>query len=145
MQSVFKNLLKSPAFRPSAFRFLKMTEKDLLALPLVDVDGKGIFKYILIKVIGKEDCTDNKKNIVRGYADCDYHSDIYERVMEACKKTGLETKCLGGGRIEHNPEKKYMKVYGYSQGFGKADHLESKRILQTKYKDYEIETTDEGY
>lgn len=31
------------------------------------------------------------------------------------------------------------------QGFGKADHLESKRILQTKYKDYEIETTDEGY
>lgn len=50
-----------------------MTEKDLLAVPLVDVDSKGIFKYILIKVIGKEDCTDNKKNIVRGYADCDYH------------------------------------------------------------------------
>ncbi|EDW59252.2 sex-regulated protein janus-A [Drosophila virilis] len=145
MQSVFKNLLKSPVLRPSALRFLKMTEKDLLAVPLVDVDGKGIFKYVLIKVIGKEDCTDNEKNIVRGYADCDYHSDIYERVMKSCKKTGLETECLGGGRIEHNPEKKYMKVYGFSQGFGKADHLESKRILQTKYEDYEIETTDEGY
>lgn len=67
----------------------------------------------------------------------------------------MDTECLGGGRIEHNPDKKYLKVYGYSQvrvffsiytkGFGKADHLESKKILLTKFKDYEIETTDEGY
>lgn len=32
-----------------------------------------------------------------------------------------------------------------NQGFGKADHSESRRILLTKYNDYEIETSDEGY
>ncbi|EDV93196.1 sex-regulated protein janus-A [Drosophila grimshawi] len=122
-----------------------MTEKDVLALPLVDIDGAGIFKYVLIKITGSEDSREVEKNVVRGYADCQWHSDIYDRVMEVCKEKGLDTQCLGGGRIEHNPDKKYLKVYGYSQGFGKADHMESKRILQTKYSDYEIETTDEGY
>lgn len=58
-----------------------------------------------------------------------------------------------------------MKVYGHStvscclrltkfrrvsyfvsfQGFGKADHEESRRILSKVYKDYEIECSDEGY
>lgn len=42
-------------------------------------------------------------------------ADIYDRVQEICKVDGLDTECLGGGRIEHNPDKKYLKVYGYSQ------------------------------
>lgn len=31
------------------------------------------------------------------------------------------------------------------QGYGKADHAEARRVLLTKYADYEIETNDEGY
>lgn len=27
---------------------------------------------------------------------------------------GLDTECLGGGRIEHFPESKLLKVYGHS-------------------------------
>ncbi|XP_068153377.1 sex-regulated protein janus-A [Drosophila tropicalis] len=144
-------MLKSAAalYRQVAgFRLLhKMSEQNLKAVTSVDIDNSGIFKYVLIKVTGNEaaDGTEPSKNIVRGYADCQWHADIYERTQESVKGTGLDTECLGGGRIEHNPDKKYIKIYGYSQGYGKADHLESKRILLTKYKDYEIETTDEGY
>ncbi|XP_017953686.1 sex-regulated protein janus-A [Drosophila navojoa] len=146
MQCVFKNLLKSAVTHLSGIRSLKMANRAFDSIPLVDVDKKGIFKYVLIKIYGNEDCAEtSEKLVVRGYSDCQFHSDIYERMMEICKKNGLDSECLGGGRIEHDPEKKYMKVYGFSQGFGKADHVESKRILQTKYKDYEIETTDEGY
>lgn len=58
---------------------------------------------------------------------------------------GLETECVGGGRIEHRPDLKRIKVYGYSQAYGKADHEETKRILIPKYPGYEIETSDEGY
>ncbi|XP_034489271.1 sex-regulated protein janus-A [Drosophila innubila] len=124
-----------------------MTAQNLESVTPVDIDDQGIFKYILIKVFGSETSDGNEpsKTIVRGYADCTWHADIYDRVQEICKKKDLDTECLGGGRIEHNPDKKYIKVYGYSQGFGKADHLETKRILQTKYKNYEIEASDEGY
>ena len=38
-----------------------------------------------------------------------------------------------------------LKVYGYSMGFGKANHARTVEILQIKYKDYKIEWSDEGY
>ncbi|KAL9889277.1 sex-regulated protein janus-A-like [Glossina fuscipes fuscipes] len=189
-------------------RFLSRAKKrfalDSNAVPNVDID-EGSFKYVLIKVSDKENSDDSAtyKTIVRGYKDCQGHSDIYERVKASCKVMGLKaeilgggrierdslvkrikvygqsqivqlflrtfsrkiyisayiyervsascaalglaTECLGGGRIEHNPSAKLIKVYGYSQGFGKADHSETKKILLTKYKDYTIEISDEGY
>ncbi|XP_037951433.1 sex-regulated protein janus-A-like [Teleopsis dalmanni] len=124
----------------------KMADEKLNAVPDVDIE-EGVFKYVLIKVFGKEkaDGSEPNKNIVRGYADCKWHSDIYERVSSSLQGLGLETECLGGGRIDHNPDAKKIKVYGYSQGYGKADHDESRKILLSKYTDYEIEACDEGY
>lgn len=42
-------------------------------------------------------------------------ADIYEEVSSSLKALGLETECIGGGRINHNPNTKNIKVYGYSQ------------------------------
>ncbi|XP_039970951.1 sex-regulated protein janus-A-like isoform X2 [Bactrocera tryoni] len=123
-------------------KFSKMAGAKLEAVPSVDIE-EGVFKYVLIKVFGNDDSIN--KNIVRGYADCQWHSDIYDRASESCKGLGLETECLGGGRIEHSPNLKLIKVYGYSQGFGKADHAETRRILLNKYPLYSIEISDEGY
>nr|P83752.1 RecName: Full=Sex-regulated protein janus-A [Drosophila teissieri]P83753.1 RecName: Full=Sex-regulated protein janus-A [Drosophila yakuba]AAG50362.1 janusA [Drosophila yakuba]AAG50363.1 janusA [Drosophila teissieri] len=120
----------------------KMSEEALAGVPLVHISPEGIFKYVLINVI---DGGDASKAVVRGFDDCTWHADIFDREEEVFKKLGLRAECPGGGRIEHNPEKKYLKVYGYSQGFGKADHAQTKRILATKYPDYTIETSDEGY
>ncbi|XP_030371063.1 sex-regulated protein janus-A-like [Scaptodrosophila lebanonensis] len=128
------------------FRVLhKMAEKKLLAVPLVDIDEQGVFKYVLIKLSAKRSSEEASKTIVRGYADCKWHADIFKRTQESLKETGLDICCLGGGRIQHRPDKKYIKVYGYSQGYGKADHSETKKIIQTQYGDYEIEISDEGY
>lgn len=41
--------------------------------------------------------------------------DIYDKVQEELSKRGLDTECLGGGRIVHDPEKKSILVFGYSQ------------------------------
>ncbi|XP_011188083.1 sex-regulated protein janus-A [Zeugodacus cucurbitae] len=123
-------------------KLCKMADAKLAAVPSVDIE-EGVFKYVLIKVYGKDESS--HKNIVRGYADCQWHSDIYDRSSESCKGLGLETECLGGGRIEHNPDLKLIKVYGYSQGFGKADHAETKKILLDKFPQYDIEISDEGY
>lgn len=45
-----------------------------------------------------------------------YADDIYEEVSSSLQPLGLDTECLGGGRIAHNPSgKPQIKVYGYSQ------------------------------
>lgn len=42
-------------------------------------------------------------------------ADIFEREEAIFSASKLKAECIGGGRIEHDPEKKYIKVYGYSQ------------------------------
>lgn len=39
----------------------------------------------------------------------------------------------------------FNKAQYFLKGFGKADHAESRRILLTKYSNYDIEISDEGY
>ena len=106
----------------------------------------------------------DEKDIVRGYQFAEYHADVYDKTESEVTSVGLDCECLGGGRIEHRPGEKYIKVtshthlpaltdtfhgslqvYGYSMGFGKANHERSVEILKTKYKDYKIEWSDEGY
>lgn len=42
-------------------------------------------------------------------------ADIVEKLEEkTLKPLGLAAKCLGGGRIEHYPDAKLLKVYGHS-------------------------------
>ncbi|XP_064212106.1 14 kDa phosphohistidine phosphatase [Tribolium castaneum] len=118
-----------------------------------DIDPNGVFKYILIKLTcPNSDGKIEEKNIVRGYASCPYHSDINDKVTEELQnlksaKTirDWRTKVLGGGRINHDSEAKNIKVYGYSQGYGKADHEITVEILKKKYCDYNITWSDEGY
>ena len=62
------------------------------------------------------------------------------------KNTGIQFECVGGGRIEHEPSKKEILVYGYSQGFGRANHQVSVDLLKLKYNDYNsITYSNEGY
>lgn len=46
---------------------------------------------------------------------CRYLADVYDKVQEEMTLLGLDTECLGGGRILHEPAKKSIEVFGYSQ------------------------------
>ncbi|EDO34648.1 predicted protein [Nematostella vectensis] len=112
------------------------------AIPDVDIDESGIFKYILLKITDG----DKEKNIVRGYEWADFHADIYERVQPGIEELGLGTECVGGGRIRHNAAKKKILVYGFSMGFGRADHKISVAKLKAVYPNYtEITFSNDGY
>jgi len=112
------------------------------AVPDVDIDEDGRFKYVLIKC----HLEDQEKYIVRGYKWAGFHADVYDDVMERLDGLGIETECMGGGRITHEPEKKQIKVFGYSQGFGLADHSKSSDILKKHFPDYtDITWSNEGY
>lgn len=60
-------------------------DAKLEAVPLVDIDGEGRFKYILIKVYGKEkaDGSEPSKLIVRGYKRAQWHGN-YNRCIKSC-------------------------------------------------------------
>jgi phosphohistidine phosphatase len=82
---------------------------------------------------------------VRGFTRAEYHADIYDEVEEPLRIMGLDAQCLGGGRIKHDKANKYIKVYGYSMGYGKANHERTVDELKKKYPAYKIEWSDEGY
>lgn len=43
-------------------------------------------------------------------------ADIFMKVVDVVDSIpDLRSKCIGGGRIEHDPDEKTIKVYGYSQ------------------------------
>lgn len=115
------------------------------SIPEVKLDN-GRFKYVLIKVHDKSD-PNRSKLLVRGSASATYHADIYEREMSKIETNSeLETECLGGGRIIHNPDCGEIKVFGYSQGYGQADHSKAVEILKRNFPEYKsITWSNEGY
>ena len=126
----------------------QLPSKILEAWPSVRID-KGVFKYVLIEAYATDPGTDTEhsKLLVRGLVSAEYHADVYEHEEELLRKSsgGLDCQCLGGGRILHEPQRKYIKVYGYSVGYGKADHTKSVELLKKHYPNYEIEWSDDGY
>ena len=107
--------------------------------------GRGAFS-IVYKVKSKED----KKLIIRGDANSSYHKDIYRKFIfdimnskDKELKEDYDYECIGGGRIEFRPD--CIFIYGYSSGYGQADHSKTKEIVKKFYPNYKIEISDEGY
>lgn len=116
-----------------------------VAVPAVDIDNNGTFKYVLLKVDKIGDT--KKKNatyLVRGHSWADYHADL----VEECERQihdNMEVECVGGGRIQHDRDRKNITVYGYSIGYGRANHAVTCEILKTYYPEYTIEWNNDGY
>lgn len=124
-----------------------MASDNLSSVPEVIIDPEGTFKYVLIKVYAPQtpDGTEPSKMIVRGNKRGCYHADIYDETLSKLQPLGLDSECVGGGRIKHTPQEKKLFVYGYSQGFGKADHKITVQLLKKSYKDYDITWSNDGY
>ena len=45
-------------------------------------------------------------------------ADILDEISPRLEEYGLSYDCIGGGRIEHNSNKKTIFVYGYSMASG---------------------------
>jgi phosphohistidine phosphatase len=150
----------------------KINDVSLLLkyLPEVRID-KGTFKYIVIEVSKKKEYLEpgqikKSVNFIRGYLYCEYHANILDdftlrelgnlkvlftdnikgkEVTDSLEKV-LSVKVLGGGRIEHVAEKKKIYVYGFSQGYGPANHEKTLEILKKYYVDYtDMTWSNDGY
>ncbi|XP_038012299.1 14 kDa phosphohistidine phosphatase isoform X1 [Motacilla alba alba] len=90
-----------------------MAGSALSRVPAVQIDGDGVFKYVLVRVRG---AGAPAKDVVRGHGWAEYHADLFERTAEELARHGLSCECLGGGRLSHRPEERKIHVYGYSVG-----------------------------
>uniref|UniRef100_A0A6I8N0Y1 14 kDa phosphohistidine phosphatase n=1 Tax=Ornithorhynchus anatinus TaxID=9258 RepID=A0A6I8N0Y1_ORNAN len=122
-----------------------MAASGLAQVPDVDIDADGVFKYVLIRVRAAGPRPGAAKDVVRGYGWADYHADIYDKVAGEIQKQGYDCECLGGGRISHQSREKKIHVYGYSMGFGRAQHSIATEKIRAKYPDYEVTWADDGY
>ncbi|KAM4722081.1 14 kDa phosphohistidine phosphatase-like [Rhinophrynus dorsalis] len=113
------------------------------SVPEVQIDPEGVFKYILVRVscVGAE--PEQHRDIVRGTKSAEYHNHIFEKVNPEMQKLGLECRCLGGGKIEHNLKDKKIRIFGESTGYGKADHSVTAEKLKKVYSDYEVTWSDD--
>ncbi|XP_022085067.1 14 kDa phosphohistidine phosphatase-like isoform X2 [Acanthaster planci] len=122
-----------------------MSDVSLDAVEDVDIHDSGKFKYILIKIWPEGD-ESNYKHIVRGYKWAGYHADIFDQWEPKLRLQKISCYCEGGGRIQHDPQNKTILVYGYSMGFGQADHSITVEKLKSRYPNYaSITFTNEGY
>ena len=82
--------------------------------------------------------------MVRGHAWAEYHADLYEKEDEDLRKAGLDGQCLGGGRIKRNGND--VVVFGYSLGYGRADHSKTVDVIKKPLPaDANITWNNEGY
>ncbi|XP_065185454.1 sex-regulated protein janus-A-like [Sycon ciliatum] len=123
-------------------RFLSLLPR-MDAIASVKIDPEGVFKYIQISL----QSGDAKKVVIRGDGTCEYHADILDKVTdgEFGRDRTITASCLGGGRIRHDPAAKSILVYGYSVGFGRADHTATVRLLKEQYPAYKIDYSNDGY
>ena len=132
-----------------------LLEKLKSTIHRVEIDTEGIFKYIqiLIEPADTDDPNTGSESylIIRGWRDCAYHADVLDKfqIEEMSKDKDLNSnytsQCPGGGRINHDAENKQIVIYGYSQGFGRADHEVTHKFIQDAFPDYEVAWNNEGY
>ena len=120
-------------------------KNNAAATPLPSVViAPGIHKYVLIQAL----CNGNKQYIVTSRQHAAYHRDAAEPMIAALERAGYTNiDVTGGGRIDCNEERKSMKIFGYSYGFGLADHSISQRVVaeDARYADFDITISNEGY
>lgn len=121
---------------------------DLIPLPSV-VIASGAHKYVLISAQPANEIDDDKISFfVTSKHGAHYHRNAAEPMIDRLESSGYTNiRVLGGGRISLDDDKHKISIFGYSYGFGRADHSISKSVIEAdeRYKDYDVTWSNEGY
>ncbi len=110
-----------------------MTPKDVEE---VVVDHCGSYKFIVAEVT---DENGRMKLVVRANQECEYHMNILTMLREEVRPSGFNARCIGGGRIKINRNKKTICIWDYSVGFGKEpDRRQTVRMLQAAFPNFQV-------
>ena len=103
---------------------------------------------LVLKVLIKAEAGDKKpKWFVRGNKRAEYHMHAAEETVEYLKSlASVRYEVVGGGRIKHDGAN--IHIYGHSYGFpwkGDPQHDVSAKVVQLRYPEASVTTSDDGY
>jgi phosphohistidine phosphatase len=104
----------------------------------------GVQKYVLIEASDEKNA---KKYLVRGLCSAEYHRDAARETVMALSEAGLVCNVTGGGRIACDQDQKTVKIYGFSYGYGLADHSISQAAIEAdaSFQGFSVTRSNEGY
>lgn len=106
----------------------------------------GAHKYVLIAA--REPGSSQVQHFVTSRRGAAYHRNAAEPFVYRLEQSGYEDIAIeGGGRIYLDEGDKKISIFGFSYGFGQADHEMSKRVVlaDARFKDFDVTVSDEGY
>lgn len=112
-------------------------------LPSVEI-ADGVHKYVLIKA----EWEGEEQYIVTSKKGAAYHRNAAEPMIDKLQNSGYtDIEVTGGGRISCDNNTKEIFIYGFSYGFGLADHSISQRTIldDPRYSTYNVTYSNEGY
>ena len=115
------------------------------AVPNVEI-AEGAHKYVLISAMTPDGT--QRQHFVTSKRGASYHRNAAEPFVEKLENSGYTSiDITGGGRISLDSTNETISVFGYSYGFGLADHALSKAVIlaDPRYKDFEVTWSNEGY
>jgi phosphohistidine phosphatase len=121
-------------------------------IAFVSID-EGRHKYVLIKAtIGNDDdqqqAQEESRIFVVSQRGAHYHRNVAEWYIPKLHNQGFSNiKIQGGGRIIRDDVNKLIKVFGYSYGFGQADHEVATRVIRSdrRFQSYHVSWSNDGY
>lgn len=108
--------------------------------------SEGSHKYVLIRAHHPTDGAE--QYIVTSRTNAAYHRNAAEPVIEALERAGYyDVDVIGGGRLTLDTSARRIAIFGFSYGFGRADHSLSQQVVQEdpRYKDFHVTISNEGY
>jgi len=115
----------------------------------VSID-EGTHKYVLIsaKHPNHSDDDDDKQYFVVSKKGAAYHRNVAEGFVSKLEAHGYSNiHILGGGRISLDSLNTKISIFGFSYGFGLADHSLSQRVIQSdaRFQTFDINWSNDGY
>lgn len=115
-------------------------------IPRVEI-APGAHKYVLISAQAPTDPPEKRWFVVSKHG-AQYHANAAEPFVDRLEGAGYrDIRVTGGGRINYQPDERIINIFGYSYGFGLADHKLSKQIVEEdgRWVGYAVDWSNEGY
>ena len=119
-----------------------------ISIPSVSID-EGAHKYVLITATAPPSSPQGKqRTFIYSKKGASYHRNVAEFLLPQLESSGYsEIRILGGGRILRDDEEKKVHIFGYSYGFGRADHVVAKEVVEKSgmFEGYAVTWSNQGY
>jgi phosphohistidine phosphatase len=117
-------------------------------IPSVSIDS-GAYKYVLITARPPTNSSSSIEEVfVHSKRGAQYHRNVAEPLIPILQQCGYtDIRITGGGRILRDDDDAIIKIFGYSYGFGRADHALAKDVVEKsgKFAGYSITWSNDGY